>query len=343
MVTDLTRAGFTVILAGIAAALVASCSSEPAGTPIQWSDSVGPLENQQPGQMHRLQCPPNGTVGAAYGHDIYTADTSLCTAAAHSGVITVERGGSFTVEILPAQRFFGASVRNNITTTAYGNYRQAFRVVTPNRATGGASATVPILWETSGGFTNPNDREPYKVSCPVGGNPGTVFGHDAYTADSSVCTAAVHAGAISLERGGEVSVFSAPGRRVYGASTRNGVSSEPYGVWRASFTIGSASPVSENTFPLRWESSGRVIPPDLTVSVECPASGRAGSVWGSDVYTADSSVCTAAVHAGVITLERGGPVRLEPRGPQPSFAGSERDGISSSSYGQYGGSFSFVK
>jgi hypothetical protein len=138
MVTNLTRAGFTVVLAGIAAALLASCSSEPAGTPIQWSDLVGRLENQQPGQMHRLQCPPNGTVGAAYGHDIYTADTSLCTAAAHSGVITVDRGGSFAVEILPAQRFFGASVRNNITTTAYGNYRLAFRVVTPNRATGGA-------------------------------------------------------------------------------------------------------------------------------------------------------------------------------------------------------------
>jgi hypothetical protein len=94
---------------------------------------------------------------------------------------------------------------------------------------------------------------------------------------------------------------------------------------------------------LRWESGGRAIPPDRTVSVECPASGRAGSVWGSDVYTADSSVCTAAVHAGVITLERGGSVRVEPRGAQSSFAGSERNGISSSSYGQYGGSFSFVK
>ena len=343
MMTNLTGAGFTVVLAGIAAALVASCSSEPAGTPIQWSDSVGRLENQQPGQMHRLQCPPNGRVSAAYGHDIYTADTSLCTAAAHSGVITVERGGSFTVEILPPQRLFGASVRNNITTTAYGNYRLAFRVVTPNRATGGAAAAVPILWATPGGFTDPNDRDPYKISCPAGGKPGTIYGHDAYTADSSACTAAVHAGAISLERGGEVRVFSAPGRRLYGASTRNGVSSEAYGAYRASFTIGSASPVSEDTFPLRWESSGRVIPPDRTVSVECPASGRAGSVWGSDVYTADSSLCTAAVHAGVITLERGGPVRVEPRGAQPSFAGSERNGISSSSYGQYGGSFSFVK
>jgi len=343
MVTNRRGAGFRVVLAGIAAALVASCSSEPAGTPIKWSDSVGSLENQQPGQTHRLQCPPNGAVGTAYGHDIYTADSSLCTAAAHSGVITVERGGSFTVEILPAQRLFGASVRNNITTTAYGSYGRAFRVVTPNRAAGGAPGAMPILWESPGSFANPNDHEPYKVSCPAGGKPGTIYGHDAYTADSSACTAAVHAGAISLERGGEVSIFSAPGRRVYGASTRNGVSSEAYGAYLASFTIGSATPVSEDTFPLRWESGGHVIPPDRTVSVECPASGRPGSVWGSDVYTADSSLCTAAVHAGVITLERGGSVRVEPRGAQSSFAGSDRNGISSSPYGQFGGSFSFVK
>jgi hypothetical protein len=36
------------------------------------------------------------------------------------------------------------------------------------------------------------------------------------------------------------------------------------------------------------------------VQFACPSPGEARSVWGSDIYTDDSSVCTAAVHAGLI-------------------------------------------
>src|SRR5260221_202315 len=37
----------------------------------------------------------------------------------------------------------------------------------------------------------------------------------------------------------------------------------------------------------------------------CPANGSRGRVWGTDVYTDDSSVCTAAVHKGLITTATG--------------------------------------
>ena len=58
----------------------------------------------------------------------------------------------------------------------------------------------------------------------------------------------------------------------------------------------------------------------------CPAGGGAGTVWGSGTYTDDSSVCTAAVHAGLITLAGGGTVTIEIRPGLPSYTGSTRNG-----------------
>ncbi len=74
----------------------------------------------------------------------------------------------------------------------------------------------------------------------------------------------------------------------------------------------------------------------------CPGDGSIGSIWGTDVYTDDSSVCTAAVHAGLITLSGGGTVTIEIRPGQDSYQGSTRYGITSSSYGSWGGSYVFV-
>jgi hypothetical protein len=62
-------------------------------------------------------------------------------------------------------------------------------------------------------------------------------------------------------------------------------------------------------------------------------------VWGSDIYTDDSSVCRAARHAGVIA-PGGGIVRVTPRGPQQSYEAAERNGVASTNYGPYERSFS---
>ncbi len=77
---------------------------------------------------------------------------------------------------------------------------------------------------------------------------------------------------------------------------------------------------------------------------DCPPAdeSRIDTVWGTDVYTDDSSVCTAAVHAGAFTVEDGGEVTIEIVAGQESYAASEQNGIESSSYGPWGGSFSVV-
>lgn len=53
-------------------------------------------------------------------------------------------------------------------------------------------------------------------------------------------------------------------------------------------------------------------PATPAASVQCPAGCAAASrdVWGTGVYTADSPVCKAAIHAGLITNTSGGVVTV---------------------------------
>ncbi len=75
---------------------------------------------------------------------------------------------------------------------------------------------------------------------------------------------------------------------------------------------------------------------------ECPPNGEPNTVWGTDIYTDDSSVCTAAAHVGVITVEDGGDVTIEIRPGEDSYDGSERNGITTLDYPSWGGSFVIV-
>lgn len=73
---------------------------------------------------------------------------------------------------------------------------------------------------------------------------------------------------------------------------------------------------------------------------ECPAgcADVGASVWGSEVYTSDSAVCAAAIHAGVLTDE-GGSVRVSVIDGQDSYTGSEANGITTFDYGSWDQSY----
>lgn len=79
---------------------------------------------------------------------------------------------------------------------------------------------------------------------------------------------------------------------------------------------------------------------DAAYACHCAPDAAGGSVWGSDPYTGDSDLCTAAIHAGVVGPE-GGPVRALPAPGQPAYQGSSRNGIVTSDWGSYGYSFTF--
>jgi hypothetical protein len=77
---------------------------------------------------------------------------------------------------------------------------------------------------------------------------------------------------------------------------------------------------------------------------DCPPAdeSRLDTIWGNGIYTDDSSVCTAAVHAGVITVEDGGEVTIEIAPGEESYEGTEQNGVESNPYGPWGGSFIVV-
>ena len=61
-----------------------------------------------------------------------------------------------------------------------------------------------------------------------------------------------------------------------------------------------------------------------------------GSVWGTDVYTGDSMLGTAAVHAGALKPGETGVVRVRVKPPLTHYQGSFRNGVTSHDFGRYG-------
>lgn len=98
--------------------------------------------------------------------------------------------------------------------------------------------------------------------------------------------------------------------------------------------------------PVRAALAGAPACPDRLVgqaSLVCGCSAEAtasGSVWGSDLYTDDSRVCRAAVHAGVIGPE-GGDIWVYERPGQSAYPAVERNGVSSSSWAAWQRSIAF--
>ena len=64
-----------------------------------------------------------------------------------------------------------------------------------------------------------------------------------------------------------------------------------------------------------------------------------GSVWGTDVYTGDSSLALAAVHAGAVKPGETTVVRVTVMRPLSHYQGSVRNGVTSHDYGRYGTAF----
>jgi hypothetical protein len=69
----------------------------------------------------------------------------------------------------------------------------------------------------------------------------------------------------------------------------------------------------------------------------------AGNVWGSGIYTSDSTIAMAAVHAGLVKVGQVGVVKVRIVPGQAAYDGSTKNGITTSAYGPWGGSYEFVK
>jgi LCCL domain len=183
--------------------------------------------------------------------------------------------------------------------------------------------------------------------CPASGRKDQVWGTRIYSDNSSVCSAALHAGAFTYENGGIVTIEHLPGQSSYTGSTQNGITSASLASWPGSFQIIGADNGSDVTgvkmggagwtasaTRFRGQTGGRY-------RYICPGGAGNGGVYGTNTYTDDSSVCTAAVLQGLLTFANGGRVTIQIAPAQSSYSASRNNGVSAQSFGRALGSFVF--
>jgi len=179
-----------------------------------------------------LTCSCNKTEGQhdVWGTDVYTDDSALCHAAKHFGAIG-EAGGIIHVRRAPGRGSYAGSTRNGFTSRDYGAWDRSIvfdSADTVAKSLGGVSICPTQYNAREAGWSG-------ECRC-MGGETGVVWGTDIYTSDSVVCRAARHAGVVGPD-GGVIRVTAAPGQQSYAGSSRNGVQTDSYASWPASFRV----------------------------------------------------------------------------------------------------------
>uniref|UniRef100_A0A7N6AA77 LCCL domain-containing protein n=1 Tax=Anabas testudineus TaxID=64144 RepID=A0A7N6AA77_ANATE len=170
-----------------------------------------------------------------------------------------------------------------------------------------------------------------RYECPPGclDRPGKVVGTRYYDMQSSVCGAALHSGVIDND-GGWLDVTRLGRKQQFTNSYKNGIQS-----------IG-------NTHFAVFYLPVKAVTCDTTVALFCPFKKpirhcprlycprnclhNSGSrVIGTNYYSDKSSICRAAIHAGVIQNESGGYLDVMPVDKRRQYSGSYQNGITSES------------
>jgi hypothetical protein len=171
-----------------------------------------------------------------------------------------------------------------------------------------------------------------------------IYGTDIYTTGSHLGMAAVHCGLLRPGQKGIVKVTILGPQDSYTASTRNGVTSIAYTQWNVSFKV-------ERVFGLvgKATAADSIIPDPGTLTDYRNNTGKsylfrvtgsvAGSIWGTDVYTDDSNLATAAVHAGLVSSGQIGVVKVTLLPGEAEYSTSTRNGVTSGSWKSWTGSF----
>jgi len=221
----------------------------------------------------------------------------------------------------------------------------------PTMGLPGGSAVGIGSAEQSGNLTAFRNRVGQTLTLHVvGSTEGNVWGKDVYTDDSTVAAAAVHAGVLRSGEAGEVRVTILPGRPHYDGASQNGVESRSYEAWPGSYRFhprtaprdglsgGSSGTVRVGEGPRTLEELRDRVGQTFTFVV---TGATDGPVWGGaeNVYTTDSDLGTAAVHAGVLRPGERGVITVKILPDRGSYEGENRNGVESQPWGAWHGSY----
>ena len=170
----------------------------------------------------------------------------------------------------------------------------------------------------------------------------------------------------TINANGAITFTGGTGAQIYRITSGNVVSTGGRLVFSTPFTNAGYVLQNSTTFVADPAGGGGTVTPPITPPTAAAAptnlvgyrnkvggvfqftvSGSArGTVWGTDVYTDDSSVAAAAVHAGVHAPDASGniagTVTVTILPGQSAYPASARNGVSSASWGSWAGSYSFA-
>ncbi|XP_071984131.1 uncharacterized protein [Engystomops pustulosus] len=326
-------------------------------------------------KVTRVVCPPGCLYekGQLWGTDEYTENSVICKAAIHAGKLT-NQGGDITTEKIPGLNKHQPSERNGIKSMEYGPWPSSFRFISPSVAA--QELGVPSVESPQPADTESPENYMGKIEalcsstathlstivteiiCPsncIEEADEDVWGSDIYTDDTPMCLAAIHSGWLKPV-GGRAFVKKMPGQNMYEGSTRNGITSYEHEEWSGSFTFISPEEAAKFTTVTQRPSKPKPAPklpvaealcsssalhlPAPLTEVICPAGcmDEYIQVWGSKIFTDDSSICQAAIHDGKLPVT-GGRVVVQKKPGEKQYVASLQNGIQSFDYEEWTGSF----
>lgn len=141
-----------------------------------------------------------------------------------------------------------------------------------------------------------------------------------------------HNALVTIEIGDSVSVGAIHGDLIEGVAYRQ---DGERGTWIFHLEAAQAFACPHNMTALRGTTA--------SLQCICPPNMSFTTVWGErSSYTDDSDVCTAAVHAGIVTAAEGGAIAVTPRPGRASYRGSSSNGVTTLPYGSWSGSFTIA-
>jgi hypothetical protein len=178
----------------------------------------------------------------------------------------------------------------------------------------------------------------------TGASMGAVWGTDIYTDDSPLSLAAVHAGVVEPGQRAIVTVKILPGQVNYTSSRQNGVLSRSQGKSPGSYQILGATlidpaPVAPAADPGNLRAYRNMQGKELQFDI---TGASMGAVWGTDIYTDDSPLSLAAVHAGYVKPGERAIVTVKILPGQANYTSSRQNGVLSRSQGKSSGSYQIL-
>ncbi|KAM9817664.1 cysteine-rich secretory protein LCCL domain-containing 2 [Neosynchiropus ocellatus] len=175
---------------------------------------------------NRFKCPADcaNKKGKVWGNLFYDAQSSICRAAIHFGVLD-NRGGLVDVTRMEKLPFFVKATKNGVESLSKYKPGNAFVMSKVEEISADCYTTVAEICP----FKKPFSHCP-RVVCPADCKQqpsywSPVIGSNIYTDNSSICKSAIHAGVIKAD-GGLVDVLPLDKRKSYIGVLKNGIQSE---------------------------------------------------------------------------------------------------------------------